>query len=171
MIELVFTAALASVVPRILERVDPIKDTTSVYAVIGDAKQHLAIGCDNISDRSSIRVVVRYERYIGEATPGILMGGVNVQYRFDKRPAETVRWYSHDREIMAESERTNPLKFMIDMKGSTGVVIRTTKYDGDFEDLVLQYANPDAIIERVFVRCGFNPDGSDPTAPFKRRRK
>src|SRR4051812_46146336 len=37
---------------RLVERIDPITDTKSVYAVVGNSEQHVALGCDDQHARS-----------------------------------------------------------------------------------------------------------------------
>jgi len=146
---------------RIIERVDPINDSKSFYAVVGDENQHLAFGCDDVSARS-VRVVARFNNYIGDSKPGILMGGTDVQYRFDKRPPVAVRWYSHDREVSAEAEITRPARFIQEMKDSRTVYLRATNYDGDSFDMGFSYENATPIIQQVLTACGLNADGTRP---------
>lgn len=168
LIDLLFAAAIADAAFKIVEQIDPITDAKSVYATIGTKDQYLAIGCDNAIDRKSIRVTVLTKEYIGDSTPGILMGGTDVQYRFDQRPPQSVRWYSHERFLSAERERTDPIKFMLEMKGSTSVFIRAFNYAREAIDVRFRYQVPDEVIADVLARCGFNPDGSDPSK--KKRR-
>ncbi|WP_374945046.1 hypothetical protein [Sphingomonas sp.] len=170
MIAALLIAAVAGGQLRIVERADPISDAKSVYAIVGGGNEYLAMGCDNVAERSSIRVVVHYNRYIGNNQPGLILGGTDVQYRFDQRPPETVRWYSHDREVTSETDRTDPIKFIIAMKGSSTVFIRSANFDADAVDVRFSYSTPDAIVDDMLVRCGFNPDGSDPSKLKKKRR-
>jgi hypothetical protein len=146
---------------RIIEHVDPITDSKSIYAVVGDSSRHLALGCDDVRARS-VRVVVHFDRYIDDATPGILMGGTDVQYRFDKQSPVSARWYSHGQEVTAEVERTRPLEFILRMKGSTSAYLRATNYDGDPVDMQFTYENAAPVIERMLSACGLNPDGTKP---------
>jgi hypothetical protein len=144
-----------------VEHVDPITDAKSVYAVAGTSEQHLALGCDDTRARS-VRVVAHFNRYIGDATPGIIAGGTPLQYRFDKRPPVAVRWYSHDREVTAEQEITRPLKFILDMKGSSSVYLRATDDEGDAFDMGFTYDNATPVIEQMLTACGLNADGTKP---------
>lgn len=140
-------------------------DSRSVYAIVGGADHHLAIGCDNASEKS-VRVVARFNRYIGDAKPGILLGGRELQFRFDQRPAETVFWWSHEREVTAEQEITKPVAFINKMRGSTSLYLRALNYDLEPVDMKFTYADPTPMIEDVFTRCGLNKDG---TWPKKKR--
>jgi hypothetical protein len=158
-----FVALLAAGIGsvRIVEHLDPITDNKSVYAVVGNSEQHLALGCDDTRARS-VRVVVHFNQYIGDATPGIIAGGTLLQYRFDKRPPVAVRWYSHDREVTAEEEITHPIKFILDMKGSSSVYLRAFDFDGDAFDMSFTYENATPVIEQMLTACGLNANGTKP---------
>jgi hypothetical protein len=151
---------------RIVERVDPISDERSVYAVVGDSTANLALGCASVGDPSTVRVVAHFPRYIGEATPGLVLGGQELQYRFDKRPSETVYWYANGQTVRAEAQRTRPVAFMMQMKGTTSVHLRALNYALDPVDMAFSYPDPTALIEDVLVRCGFDLLGNKP----KRKR-
>lgn len=144
---------------RIVERVDPITDNKSIYAVVGTPEQHLALGCDDARARS-VRVVAHFKQYIGDAKPGIIAGGADFQYHFDKRPPISARWYSHDQEVTAEEEITRPLRFILDMKGSTSIYLRARNYDGDAFDMQFTYENATPTIEQMLVACGLSADGA-----------
>ena len=146
--------------PRINTQIDPIDDTKSVYVIVGTPSAYLALGCQNVADRSTIRVVAKFDRYVGDGVPGLIAGGTVLQYRFDQRPASTVRWYSHDREVTAEAARTSPIKFMLEMKGSTRAYLRAQNYDADPVGMALNYEDPTVLIEEVLTQCGFNADGT-----------
>ncbi|MFL6726125.1 MAG: hypothetical protein ACJ8FS_06390 [Sphingomicrobium sp.] len=146
---------------RIVEHVDPISDTKSVYAVVGNTEQHLALGCNDQRARS-VRIIAHFNQYVGDATPGLLLGGTDLQYRFDKQSPMSVRWYSHGREVTAESERTKPLTFILGMKVSTAVYLRATDYDGDPVDMSFTYENAGPIIEQMLTACGLNSNGTKP---------
>jgi hypothetical protein len=169
MIEFIALAGIAAQHLRIVEHVDPINDSKSVYAIVGEADRHLAVGCDNVTNQSSIRVVVHFNRYIGDAIPGIISGGTQMQYRFDQRPAETVFWFSRGKEVMAEAGRTLPMKFISSMRSSSRVYIRAFDYNANPVDLTFNYENAQDMVEDMFVRCGFSPDGIAPVADKARK--
>lgn len=151
--------ATISAVPRVTERIDPITDERSVYAIIGDARVHLAMGCSNANDPRTVRVVAHFNQYVGEAQPGILAGGREVLYRFDQRAPRSVLWYAHGREVFAESKPTNPIQFMLEMKGSSTLNLRSVDAAGDQADMALSYADPTVAVEDVLMRCGFTANG------------
>lgn len=155
---LLLLVALERVV-NVIEQVDPIDDSHAVFAVIGTQRSHLAIGCNDVSKPESIQVIVTFERYIGNASPGILAGGRDIQYRFDAAPAQAVRWYSHDNQVFALSDINRPIKFILQMKGSRRVFFRTTNYSGDSVEEGFEYKDPDDAINKMLDRCGFSNDG------------
>jgi hypothetical protein len=154
---------------RVVEHVDPIDDSKSVYAIVGDAGEHLAVGCSDVSDRSSLRVSVRFKSYVGDNKPGILLGGTDVQYRFDQQAPVADRWYSHDTTISAETDRNKPASFIMAMKGAQSVFIRASNFQADPVEarFVLGDASPQ--IAEMFAKCGFTVDGLDP-AKLKKKR-
>jgi hypothetical protein len=157
-------ALLASIqaVPRLSEHVDPLTDERSVYLVIGNATANVALGCSNTADIDTVRVVAHFDKYVGDATPGILAGGRDLLYRFDRRPARSVLWYAHGHDVFAESTPTKPLEFMREAKGSTLLNLRSTDPDGDQADMAFSYPDATSLIETVLVRCGFTVDGKKP---------
>lgn len=157
-------ALLAAIqtVPRISEQVDPLTDEKSVYLVVGNASANVALGCSNTADVGSVRVVAHFDKYVGDATPGILAGGRDLLYRFDARPARSVLWYAHGHDVFAESTPTKPLAFMLEAKGSTLLNLRSTDLDGDQADMAFSYPDATALIETVLLRCGFTIDGKKP---------
>jgi hypothetical protein len=164
MIMSIILAVLAAVgsVTRVTEHVDPITDERSIYAIIGDPRVHVAMGCSNANDPRTVRVVAHFNEYVGEARPGILAGGREVLYRFDQRAPRSVLWYAHDREVFAESTPTNPIQFMLEIKGSTGLNLRSIDAAGDQANMSLTYTDPTAVVEDVLVRCGFTTEGRKP---------
>jgi hypothetical protein len=165
MMLLVSSALLLS--PHVEERIDPITSKTSVFALYRDGGTRLALGCDDTSDRKTIRILIRFNFYVGDAVPGRIAGGRDIIYRFDERPPVEARWYSHDNEITAEAGRTDPLRFLREMKAST--ILRVRAFDPDQRpvDASFSYFDPTSTIESVLVRCGYRPDGTIP----KRSRK
>ncbi|MEZ5744360.1 MAG: hypothetical protein R3D89_11725 [Sphingomonadaceae bacterium] len=147
-------ALLANQQFRVHEQADPLDDHISIYALAGDNRRHLAVGCEDASDPDSLRVVIKFGRYIGEGTPGILAGGTIVQYRFDKGAAQTVRWYSFDEQVLAEPPRTKPLRFISELRGSTKLFVRAHTKSGNTVDIAFTYDDPTLAVDAVLEKCG-----------------
>jgi hypothetical protein len=159
------SASVTATSARIIEAVDPIDDQRSVYVVFGSRDKNIALGCSNVEDRSTIRVSILFDKYIGDARPGYIAGGRELQYRFDGMPAETVFWFSHDRTVSAELDKTRPVQFILKMKSTKALQLRTFDYDGDAVDMGFLYSDPTDLIAQVLTRCGYDQSGK----PLKRR--
>jgi hypothetical protein len=158
-----------AVAQQIIEGVDPINDTKSAFMFVGGTKSFIGIGCQNVSDRNTLKVMVYFTRYIGSGTPGLLMGGTTVDYRFDRRPPKSERWYSETDFVQAQGDRAPPIPFILEMKRSTSAHVRATSSDGStIVDAPFVYSEPASLIETVLVKCGYNPDG---TVPRRQRRQ
>ena len=166
MIGLLIAAMAARVDLRITEHVDPITDARQIYAIVGTPQHYLALGCDSDRDHA-INVVVHFKQYIGESSPGILLGGTDVQYRFDQQPPAAVRWFSHDHQVSASTSPTKPVRFALEMKGTRSVYVRAICPGEDPVDARFEYEDATPMIETMLGKCGLNPDGSDPAKPPK----
>ena len=142
---------------RVTTPADPLTDKRQVYAIVGDANRHLAIGCD-VEGSKELQVVLKLDRYIGTATPGILAGGQEITYRFDQLPARSVRWASSDDTITGYG-KMRPMPFVLQMKGTGTVFIRTIRSDGEAFEIRFNYDGATEAIEAALLRCGFDTNG------------
>ena len=95
---------------RIVAPADPLSDKRQVYALVGDADHHLAVGCE-VEGSRDVEAVIKFGRHIGDAVPGIFAGGRELNYRLDQASAETVWWGSSGDTITARSNKAKPMRF------------------------------------------------------------
>ncbi|MBU3079332.1 hypothetical protein [Sphingomonas quercus] len=137
---------------RLVQGTDPITDRPSAWAVIGDSRNHIAVGCDGGKSYRP-EVIIRFPVQLGASRPGLLTGGHPVTYRFEGKSAETVRWYSWKAQAQAGEAPTRATGFIKGLMESRRVSIRTTARSGARLDQTFDYDDAGGLIAKALMIC------------------
>ena len=142
---------------RVSERSDPVDDSGEVWAVVGDQRRHVAVGCDRGTSPKPT-LVIRTGRYLGAEKRGILLGGRDITIRFDNKPALVWRAEYEDDGVV-EDKAEFVRKFVAGANGSRRMVIRALNYDSEEVDMIYEYADPTEVIRTALNRCSAGERG------------
>lgn len=142
---------------RISERTDPVVDSAEIWAVVGDQRQHVAVGCDK-GESSRPRLVIRTGKYLGAEKRGILLGGRDITVRFDDKPPLVWR-AEYEEDGIVEDKAEHVAKFVTAAMGARRMVIRALNYEFEEVDLIYEFSDPSEVIRTALNRCAAGERG------------
>lgn len=142
---------------RLADIKDPLDDGITRAALVAHEHEYLSLICPKGQNQPS--VVLEFPRYVGNVRSGILAGGQQVDYRIDSRAPETAMWDSNGHTVSAIRPDQEPVKFMLKLKGSRKIYMRTYDLSQNAVEMTFDYEEPTSAIDDVLAHCGFGADG------------